>query len=228
MEELDNVEQFRQFQAEQKQEELHKSKEFHQIDEVLQKVEKLQVVEELQNVEEVQSLEQLQNVKQDREDKLQDIEEIQELHNVEQMLEVLQLQSVQQVEEQQEEVIKSADMNTLEDNTESTQANQRTEKANNAVKSSTVELSEQTKDSAVLATASKLDADGQLIEVEPPSEEEEKLLLKVLRALLANDELIDIFCEKVISKIAARNDFCGVNCGSTCGGLNKPKTDKVN
>lgn len=54
------------------------------------------------------------------------------------------------------------------------------------------------------------------------TEEEKKLFQKLFRALLDNDELLDLLCEKVISKIAARNDFCGPNCMGTCGGLNKP------
>ncbi|KAG4074855.1 hypothetical protein HA402_009280 [Bradysia odoriphaga] len=52
---------------------------------------------------------------------------------------------------------------------------------------------------------------------------EENLLQKVLRTLMMNEELIDFFCEKVIAKIAARNDFCGPNCKGICGGLNDPQ-----
>lgn len=51
---------------------------------------------------------------------------------------------------------------------------------------------------------------------------DDQLMKKILRTLMENQELVDFFCEKVISKIAQRNDFCGPNCGSTCGGLNKP------
>ncbi|XP_037048685.1 uncharacterized protein LOC119083148 [Bradysia coprophila] len=58
---------------------------------------------------------------------------------------------------------------------------------------------------------------------EEPSAAEEELLQKVLRTLMVNEELIDFFCEKVIAKIAARNDFCGPNCKGICGGLNDPQ-----
>lgn len=219
VEELGKVEQF---QAEHKVEELHKSKEFQQVKEieVLQKVENLQEVEELQDVEEVQVL---QNVKE-----LQKIEEIQELHNVEETQEIVEVPSVQEVEEQHEEIANTTGTNkVLDDKDESPQfVEKNIEIAEKEVKTSNVEMSEQAKD--VLGNNSKADVPASPIHAEQPSEEEQKLMHKVLRAMLANEELIDIFCEKVISKIAARNDFCGPNCGSTCGGLNKPRTDKVN
>lgn len=106
-----------------------------------------------------------------------------------------------------------AEENTLEDNQmeeECSKVSEETTEIENALQSSPEELSDQEK--VVPAVSS--------IEVEQLSDEEQQFMLKVFRAILANEQLIDIFCEKVISKIAARNKFCGPDCGHGCGGLN--------
>lgn len=54
------------------------------------------------------------------------------------------------------------------------------------------------------------------------SSEEDQLFQKIFGALKENEDFIKFICEKVISMLAARNDFCGPNCKGCCGGLNKP------
>ncbi len=76
-------------------------------------------------------------------------------------------------------------------------------------------------------TKTKLDerrdqANEKVAHADKSSTEDDTLLQRVLRTLVDNEELVDFLCEKVISKIAARNDFCSPNCKNTCGGLNKP------
>lgn len=195
------------------------------------KVEEIQNVEELQNVKDLQIVEQTriedQSQKTDELRELNKVEEIQksekvevqglavkteEMHKVNEMEEVLELQKGQTVEERQAEVLPPS-VTTNSDHPAAVEKSIEHDKVKsklNEKKSEAVETVDGTMDQSVTVP-----------QVEPPSAEEEKFLQKIFRALFENQELIDFLCEKVISKIAARNDFCGPNCKGSCGGLNE-------
>lgn len=217
----------------QKEEELQKVVELQKVEEPRKVVEvpPMQKLKEMQKADEIRTfnhsneeievvalhiVEKIQTLRKAGE--LQSVEEIHDLHRGNEMVEVIVLESV---EERQEEIVL-----TLATAEENLQENQKTSNKKTTDVPKNVVQSNPVKQEKVLESvppASNADPNVEVShrQVEKPSAEEEKLMQKVMHVLLANEELIDIFCDKVIAKLAARNDFCGPNCNSTCGGLNK-------
>lgn len=205
------------------------------------KVEELRNVQELQNVEELQNVVKLQKVEQSQKsDQLQELNRVEENQKLETVQELGQKEKLQKDVEVQG-LDKAAGKVKETEEVSVLQEGQKLEERKAEVLSPSVATNSNHPDAVVDSIAhdkiksnldekkpkasenvnQKTDQLASLPQVEPLSTEEEKLLQKLFRALLENQELIDFLCEKVISKIASRNDFCGSNCNSSCGGLNK-------
>lgn len=187
-----------------------KSVELHSVQEIRsgeESREELQKIQELQNVEHrvVEPNQELEDGKKKIVvgEGLENAKQIEELNKVEERQELLELRKE---EERQDESLPHPVTATKSDHLASADSNQ-IEATHNERKGKEAEI---------------VDRKTNQPQVDPLSAEGDELLQKIFRALMANEELIDFFCEKVISKLAERNDFCGPHCKGVCGGLNKP------
>lgn len=205
-----------------KVEEFQNVKEIVKKFEVVDKVEgaQLQTIEELQHLnkaEVIQKLEKVEKIQESEQNEvsqkivavkdLEKTQEIEEMHKIEEMNEVVELQQLQEVEVVPPSTVKDSDHTTS---------------VETSIEDKQKKIENERKGEASVNLDRKIDQSVVLTRVDSLTSDEEKLLQKLLHALLGNEELVDFFCEKVISKIAARNDFCGAKCRGKCGGLNTP------
>lgn len=142
--------------------------------------------------------------------RVHDLQQVKELHKVKEVEETLML-----------------DTNSGDNNRKKVVDNSMVNNVNKSiVGENKLETAEKVTENAQHATAEHVAQTVLQNQPQPSSNAEENLLQKVLRMLMENEELINFFCEKVITKIAARNDFCGPSCNGICGGLNNPSKAK--
>lgn len=201
-----------------------KVEEFQNVKEIIKKYEEVDKVEgtQLQTIEELQHLNKAEEIqKLEKVGKIQDSElneesqkivvvidiektqEIKELHKIEKMNEVVQLQKLQEVEVVPTSTVRDSD---------------HTAAVETSIEDKQKKIVNERKEEASVNLDRKIDQSVALT----LTAEEDKLLQKLIHALLGNEEFVNFFCEKIISKIATRNDFCGSTCKGKCGGLNIP------